>query len=368
MEETILPSSFQKPDMEAYIRSIGNISPQHSTNQSEFLDTIVEYNSVAMNCIEPEYKEYLNPINARRMGRIIKMGVAAAKICLKNTGVTNPDAIITGTGLGCIEDTEKFLIAISENDERLLPPTSFIQSTHNTVSAQIALDLKCNNYNYTYVHRTFSFETALLDALMLFAEKEAKTILLGAADEITPNSIAIFSRFGWLKKKAINNTELYSSQTKGSIAGEGAAFFLLGSEYQEGDLAKIKAVSSLFDSDGSMDMDKEITGFITSNDLSLKDIDLVIYGYNGDSEFDEVYNQVRKNVLKGIPAVQYKHLCGEYFTSSSFALWLAAKIISSQSIPESVRKDIEQPSKINNILFYNQFRNTDHSLILVSKC
>ena len=50
-----------------------------------------------------------------------------------------PDAIITGTGLGCLEDTEKFLTAMVTNKEEFLTPTSFIQSTHNTVSAQIAL-------------------------------------------------------------------------------------------------------------------------------------------------------------------------------------------------------------------------------------
>ena len=354
--------------MEVFIRNIGNISPQHTTDPVKFLDTIAEYESVSMNCIEPDYKEYLNPVNARRMGRIIKMGVAAAKICLKGTDIDVPDAIITGTGLGCIEDTEKFLIAILENDERLLPPTSFIQSTHNTVSAQIALDLKCHNYNYTYVHKALSFESALLDALMMISEKEAKNILLGSADEITPNSIAIFSRLGMLKRKPIKNTGLYNSMSKGSIAGEGAAFFLLADEYQKGDLAKVKAVSSLFNTDGSLLINSEIVEFLADNDLAKNDIDLVIYGYNGDSEFDFVYDNVRKSIMKGIPAVRYKHLCGEYFTSSSFALWLAAKTISTQLIPETVRIDIEQPKNIKNILIYNQYRNTNHSLILVSKC
>lgn len=354
--------------MKAYIRSTGNISPQHTTDPQQFLNTIAEYESISLKCIEPDYKEYLNPVMARRMGRIIKMGVAAAKICLKDSGVEVPDAIITGTGLGCIEDTEKFLISILENDERLLPPTSFIQSTHNTVSAQIALELKCNSYNYTYVHRALSFESALLDALMQFAEKEAKTILLGSADEITTNSLAITSRFGLWKQKPINNLELYNSIGKGSIAGEGAAFFLLSDEYQEGDMAKIIAVSSLFDPDGSLDINYEISEFIKGNNLLLNNIDLVIYGYNGDSRYDSLYDNIRNYALKGIPAAHYKHLCGEYFTSSSFALWLAAKIIGTQTIPDTVLRGTERPAKINNILIYNQYRNIDHSFILVSKC
>jgi 3-oxoacyl-[acyl-carrier-protein] synthase II len=354
--------------MKAYIRSTGNISPQHTTDPHQFLDIVAEYESISLKCIEPDYKEFLNPVMSRRMGRIIKMGVAAAKLCLKNTGVEVPDAIITGTGLGCIEDTEKFLISILENDERLLPPTSFIQSTHNTVSAQIALELKCNSYNYTYVHRALSFESALLDALMQFAEREATTILLGTADEITTNSLAITSRFGLWKQKPIKNTELYQSKSKGSIAGEGAAFFLLGDEQKPGDMAKITAVSSFFDPDGSLSINYEITKFIMENNLAPKDIDLVIYGNNGDSRYDYVYDDIQNNSLKGIPAAHYKHLCGEYFTSSSFALWLAAKMISTQSLPDTVLVDKTHPPKINNILIYNQYLNTDHSFIIVSNC
>jgi hypothetical protein len=354
--------------MEAFIRNIGIISPQHTVDQSKFLETIEEYEGISMRSIEPDYKEYLNPINARRMGRIIKMGVAAAKICLQNTDVVMPDAIITGTGLGCIEDTEKFLISILENDERLLPPTSFIQSTHNTVSAQIALDLKCNNYNFTYVHRALSFETALLDALMMFAEKEASNILLGAADENTTNSLTILSRLGLLKRKALKNTSLFSSNSKGSIAGEGAAFFLLSNTWQNGDLAKIKSVYTYFDPNESFLIKTGILEFLANQDLTTKDIDLVIYGYNGDSEFDIVYDKVQNSILKNIPAAWYKHLCGEYFTASSFAMWLAAKIISTQTVPDVVMKDKNAPGEIKNILIYNQFRNTEHSFILLSKC
>jgi hypothetical protein len=279
-----------------------------------------------------------------------------------------PDAIITGTGLGCIEDTEKFLISILENDEKLLPPTSFIQSTHNTVSAQIALELKCNSYNYTYVHRALSFESALLDALMMLAEGEAKSILLGAADEITANSLAITSRFGMWKQKAISNLNLYKSPGKGSIAGEGAAFFLLSDEYRHGDLARITAVAPLFDHDNSLDINFEISQFLNQNLLTPEQIDLVIYGYNGDIRYEKVYDHVRNGSLHDVPSAYYKHLCGEYFTSSSFAMWLAAKIISTQSVPQTVMLESKPPATIKNILIYNHYQNINHSLILLSKC
>ena len=74
--------------------------------------------------------------------------------------------LLPDTGLGCLEDTEKFLSSIYTNEEKLLNPTPFIQSTHNTVAGAIALAIKCHGYNATYTHRGFSFESALEDALI----------------------------------------------------------------------------------------------------------------------------------------------------------------------------------------------------------
>jgi 3-oxoacyl-[acyl-carrier-protein] synthase II len=354
--------------MEAWIKSIGNISPQNTLDPQNFLSEPVVHDSDYLKCIEPEYKEFLNPALARRMGRIIKMGVAAAKICLRNSGIDVPDAIITGTGLGCIEDTERFLSTINENQEKLLPPTSFIQSTHNTVSAQIALELKCNNYNLAYVHRGFSFESALLDSLMLMTEGSAKNVLLGGIDEITPNSYQITRRLGHWKNEKINNLELIKHKTKGSIAGEGSTFFLLTNQNEPGCYARVGSVGYLCKPGNTVQIGAEITDFINLAGLKISDIDLVLLGNNGDLKFDYIYDEVRNNYFDHTLHCYYKHLCGEYFTSTAFALWLAANILKKQSIPELIKINNEKPERIKNILIYNHYRNIDHSFILVSIC
>ena len=80
-----------------------------------------------------------------------------------------------------------------ELNEEMLPPTAFIQSTHNTVAAQIALMLKCHAYNNTFVHKGISFESALLDGIMLMRDNEASNFLVGAIDELTDNSYIILN-------------------------------------------------------------------------------------------------------------------------------------------------------------------------------
>ena len=75
--------------------------------------------------IEPSYKEYISPAASRRMAKGVKMGTATAMTALKQAGISLPDAIVVGTGLGCIQDSEKFLKGILDNQEQHLTPTSF---------------------------------------------------------------------------------------------------------------------------------------------------------------------------------------------------------------------------------------------------
>jgi 3-oxoacyl-[acyl-carrier-protein] synthase II len=348
-----------------YINGVGNVSPQKTWDNTHFLDEVTGIETTSLRCQDPNYKEFVPPDMVRRMSRIIKMGVAAGKICLADAGCTIPDAIITGTGLGCIEDTEKFLTNMIRNNEEFLTPTSFIQSTHNTVSAQIALLLKCHNYNFTYVHRGFSFESALLDSFIRIHSGESETVLLGGMDEMTPNTFAILQRLGHYRQKPLNNLDLLNSPTHGSIAGEGAAFFLVSSKPGEVNYGKIDAVDMLY-KPAQAELPGHISAFLEKSGQKISDIDLILMGINGDTSNDQVYEDLRNGIFRGIPYAGFKHLCGEYMTATSFALWLSAMMLKNRQAPEAVLPKDTIPRVFKNILIYNHYRNLDHSLILVS--
>src|SRR5882672_1826936 len=133
--------------MKIFIRSASCISPQQTFQDQLFFNEPKEYTANLLKVIEPDYKKILDAKLMRRMSRIVRIGLAAATSCLKDAGQENIDAIVTGTAYGCMEDSETFLRKIVEQDEQMLSPPSFIQSTHNTVGAQIALFLKCHTYN-----------------------------------------------------------------------------------------------------------------------------------------------------------------------------------------------------------------------------
>lgn len=353
--------------MKAFIRGIGQISPQQ-TFAGDFLESVVAYNTNMLFCIDPVYKEFINPLQLRRMSRTLRMGVTAAKICLLDSGIEMPDAVITGTGFGCIEDTEKFLLAMINNNEQQLTPTAFMQSTHNTISGQVAIMLKCKEYNSTYVNRGFSFETALLDSLMLIEEGNAHKVLIGGFDENSYNLHVTTKRLGHWKMEDINSLQLLEGKTPGTISGEGATFFMLTDKEDENNYALLKGLSTLYKPENEAEVEQHVNDFLKRNNLSSSDIDLVVYGLNGDVRTDNVYYHLRDKLFSQTSGAYFKHLCGDYYTSSAFALWLSANAIKKQVVPETVRLGKATSGVLKNILIVNHYRDINYSFMLVSQC
>jgi 3-oxoacyl-[acyl-carrier-protein] synthase II len=351
-----------------YIRATGNISPQKTFGHLPLQAEPVACSGNRLSCIEPDYKEFIDPKLIRRMSRIIRMGVAAAMECLKEAEVKIPDAIVTGTAYGCLEDTCSFLSKMVEFNEELLTPTAFIQSTHNTIGAQIGLMLQCHNYNNAYVHRGFSFESALLDGMMLLKEKEASTVLVGAIDEIINTSHAILNRFGLYKQGPVSNLELYQTKGKGTIAGEGSSFFMLASEASATDYAKLDGLHTFYKPTGVKEIEKHILSFLEKQSLPVNDIDLIVTGRNGDMASDKIYDQLEQTVFMNVPSLNYKHLCGEYPTASAFAFWLAANTIKQGKAPALLAQNSSGNKTIKRVLVYNHYLNMHHSLFLLSAC
>lgn len=132
---------------------------------------------------EREPKVRLNPMKTRRLGKGLKGALQTALDVLAEGSVTHPDAIITGTASGCMDNTRKFFTAL-HTDEGLASPASFMQSTHNTVSALVAIQTGSHGYNSTYSHDAVSAASAWADAFLQLQAGEIMTALVGGYDEL----------------------------------------------------------------------------------------------------------------------------------------------------------------------------------------
>ena len=346
-----------------YIQSATQISAQAPLSD-EWFETPLYHDTKKSLSIDPKFTDYLTPIMSRRMCNLLKRAIVTSRLTLQKAFVEMPDAIISGTGLGCIENTEKFLYSIWENEEKFLQPSFFMQSTHNIISAAIAIDLKCHGYNNTYVHRGTSFENALLDAVIQFRQQKIRSALVGGYDELTPDYFIFFDRIGiwdFAKQQASN------PKTK-CFAGEAAVSMLLHTEKNEQTLCELNGIEMMY-RPSTEQIKNTLDALLHQAGCSLSEIDAVMVGTNSNPENDAVYDNIVPQLFGELPVIQYKHLFGQSFVAPALGMYAASLCLHRQLIPAHLLTDSNEPvSGVRRILLYNHSRNKSHSLILLSQC
>jgi hypothetical protein len=349
-----------------YIRSARAISPQHSFYPEALLTPLMHSEDGKLFAVDINYHDYIGPVAIRRMGRMLKMTISAGMQSLADAGLKQPDAIVTGTGRGSMNDTERFLGDMIDREEQALNPTYFIQSTYNSPNGWLAMQTGCTAYNQTYVHRGASFEWALLDALMLLEEGKAQHVLAGCFDELTHDYFFVKDKVDYWKRPTPPSLALLQhADTPGTIAGEGSAFFVLSSN-PEGRLATLHDLKLLNDP-ASEEIRQQTDTLLRENGLTYEDIDLVIAGINGDVNQQYIYDAALSGFGPTTTQIGFKHLCGEYDTSGGFALWLATELLRRQEIPEYLILHPGNRKKIETILVVNHYILKNVSLTLISR-
>ena len=291
------------------ILSAKQISIQNPLTE-EWMENPLSYTEDYVRAVDPDFRQFISAGDARRMGKLLKRALATSLSALQEGGIENPDAIITGTGFGSIENTELFLDALIREGEQLLKPTQFMQSTHNTASSLIGIHTKCHGYNSTYSQKGFSFDSALYDAWMQFRIGRIRSALVGSHDEMSP----VFSGF---VRKAGHVQE-------GEICSEAAVSVLLA-ESGNNAYCNLESVK-LFDTPSEDTLSKVLA------DMTAGGIDAVMTGMSGNKENDSWYGFLDA-MLPGVPQLRYKPLFGVNFSSSATGFYAAACCLKKGSAP-----------------------------------
>ena len=283
--------------MKVYIKTATQISMQQPLSE-EWMTSPVEYTEPYVRSLDPNFRDWLNPLESRRMGKIMKRALVTAQKVMRDSGIQQPDAVITGTGLGCIENTELFLDQLCREGEEMLKPTYFMQSTHNTISSLISIHDHLHGYNTTYSHKSVSFDSAFLDAYTQLKLGDIKTALVTGNDEMTPTYFCILQRAG------------YVGQPGQVAAGETSVAMMLTTDPTDA-LCEVE------------DMRMSING-IHHPSVSA---DLLVVGTNGVPQNDRLYHEVAQQ-LPEVGTFEYKRLFGECYTVSGLGIYAAAHLIS----------------------------------------
>lgn len=284
-----------------FVRAASTISHQPTFRAKGFSSVLKELTEPS-ELIHPDYSEFIAPAFRRRMSDVLKMGVACASDCLTQAGLTQPGAIIVGTSMGCCIHTRNFMDKILASNGGLISPTSFIQSTHNTIAGQISLLLGNHNHNMTHTQNSLSFEHALIDAQMGISEGQ-NDILVGGADESEVLLYNMGERLGLSEIPPVC----------------GASFFIVSDRNSKSDEVSLMDVGSY---GLNTDFIDTINSFLDASGVLASSIDLVLYSSSNDQTQSGL-----ASIFGRAKLFNFQKMSGIYFTNSAFALHYGIDIL-----------------------------------------
>lgn len=327
-----------------YINAIKQISAQKALCE-EWFEKPIYYSENFVKSLDEDYRQYFSPNEVRRLGKMLKRALLTARKALESNENNSLDAIITGTGLGCLENTELFLDRMVRQGEQMLNPTQFMNSTHNTISSLIAIDTGCKGYNSTHTHNGVSFEHALFDAVMLLNKDNNTTAMVCGHDEMTPTYFNFLQKAGYLGQQG----ETFASET--------AVAMLLSRQQTDYSFCKIEAIDILYGQPSD----------IVNIYQPPTEIDAIMTGINGFDKNDNIYTDVCGKLFADTPILQYKNIFGENYTASALGIYVAAECIKLGVVPLHLLYNKKRPKSIRKILSYNHFGGKNHAFVLLSK-
>ncbi len=344
-----------------FIKDLSCISAQETYHNSVFTDGVKDIEDLKLWAQEPDYKDIIPSGMLRRMSKLVRMSVATGVPLIKLH--EQIEGVIFASSNGSVDRSLRFLSQIIDYDEGTLTPTDFVQSTPNCVAGVLALMGNITGYNTTHVNQGLSFESSILDALLLFEEGKVKRLLLGGGEELSEANYNIESQRDLYKEESIATSALLRSDTKGTLPGEGVAMFVVEAEKTNESLAEIIDVDMIHHASKQEVIEKAVI-FLSKNGLNPSDIDAVIMGRNGDSRTDNYYDYLQNKLFPEQGIIVYKSLTGDYYSASAFATWLATKVLSGTKLPsECIWKPLSGSPK--TILLYNHCEGKQHGFVLM---
>jgi 3-oxoacyl-(acyl-carrier-protein) synthase len=320
----------------------------------------------------------------RKLGRAQKMVLLAAHKALEefpfSPSAQDQAAVCLGTGFGELGETLLFLENLVRLEEREPKPTRFVNSVHNSLASQVAINFGLKGENHTLTQGPISFELALWQAAVLLQTGRARHVLVCGVDELTPFLGFVGVECGFWGKD--ETPDLQESERTGNnhrpCPGEGAAAFVLGlrgAAPEKGLLPCLHTIKvqplelragQVIDPVAEL---KFVKDALADKGVTLGDLDLIILGANCSGQLETLYRPiieiVFQDIRKEIGVISYKTLWGEFSTAPALGLGLAVDILRTGEIPPWVIPEKKPPPVLKNILMYQVSPLGFHSLCLL---
>ncbi|MGH7639942.1 MAG: beta-ketoacyl-ACP synthase II [Candidatus Dormibacteria bacterium] len=180
---------------------------------------------------------YMDRKTARHVARYCRLGLAAARMALEDSGLRpetmGPDdvGVVVSSGAGGMEEIEAGHQVLMDRGIRRISPFMLPMMITDIASGLIAIELRCGGPNYAVVSACASSGHALGDAYEVIHRGDAVAMLAGGAEAaITPLMMGAFCQLGAMSRRnhdPAGSSRPFDLDRDGFVMGEGAVIMVL---------------------------------------------------------------------------------------------------------------------------------------------
>ena len=180
---------------------------------------------------------YMDRKTARHVARYCRLGLAAARMALDDSGLKpdqmEPDAVgvVVSSGAGGMEEIERGHQVLIDRGITRISPFMVPMMITDMAAGLIAIELRCGGPNYALVSACASSGHALGDAAEVIKRGDAVAMVAGGAEAaITPLLMGAFCQLGAMSKRNWDpqgSSRPFDLARDGFIMGEGSVIMIL---------------------------------------------------------------------------------------------------------------------------------------------
>lgn len=279
-------------------------------------------------------RDFIPPMKMRRMNGLSRLGVAAAKLAIDDSGgsVGQSTGVAIGTAFGPVQTSVDYMQEYVEKGAALAPPQLFAESVANAPGSHIAIEWDLRGFNVTITQRESSALAAAMYAASQILKGSAAAALIGGVEEANEMLFSVLDRLGALADEA----KPFAEDRQGMLLGEGGAMLVAGAGMRKpyGYLAGFGVArdTTASVSDWGSDPNAIVTAMKAAmDDADVSEVDAIYVSANGSRRGDDVEWRALQAMFGEPmpPLVPTKQIFGEY--AAGGALQLVAALLGVES-------------------------------------
>jgi 3-oxoacyl-[acyl-carrier-protein] synthase II len=186
---------------------------------------------------DPDYKQYMNVGNLRRMDRISRMVTASVKLAIQDAGLQmeaeDPERVgmMIGTGLGSSKTVDLFFRDLVRLGPHEVAPLLFQTSVPNAICSHASIEFGIKGINTTFSHKEVSAESAIVHACEALRHGKADVVFSGGGDEISEPLYTVYAMLGALSPQRSSpypeGMRPFDRTRNGIVLGEGSGILVM---------------------------------------------------------------------------------------------------------------------------------------------